>query len=72
MDVRGRGELHRLVPARLDEAALAAGGLVAAREAGFPVISAQASTGVAVMAGLGLPEQLQQHAPHVGIADPGR
>ena len=72
VDVRGRGELHRLVPARPDEAALAAGGLVAAREAGVAGDLGPGLDRVAVMAGLGLPEQLQQHAPHVGIADPGR
>ena len=70
--VRCGRELHRLIPAGPDEAALAAGGLVAAREARIAGDLGPCPGRVTAVAGLGLPEQLEQHTAHVGITDPGR
>ena len=71
VDVGGGHDLGDLVPARSDQAPLAACRLVAARLVGVLDDRAPGDDGVAVRR-LGLAEHLQQHAAHVGIADPGR
>jgi hypothetical protein len=71
VNVRGRDHLGRLVPGRPDQTALAPGRLVAAGPYGIGHDLRPGGHGISG-ALPGLPVHLQQDAPHVGVADPGR
>ena len=69
VDVGGRDDLHGLVPAHADHAALASGGLVGLGGGGVTGDLRPGGDRVAVVVGLRGAEGVQQDRAHVGVAD---